>query len=835
MRTREDATHTSRRLGGSADWVVTALLVIAMIGGAAWWRWARRTDRGPSSESMALYLPRTRALIEQKVGSLEMYNKNVPEKELLDFFSRHLEGRTVQPDAFTALTDEVVERVIPLLWRDSQQRSLEERFISHRAMVTAIHEWCPQLLLSNADVILYPEDRNLRIVVAETLQDFFRDTGWHWRWIGLYVHRVPAPEQDSLKELDIYAAEVLSEFLSVFAVGTMELAGRELESDEVVLDGPGVQNILGQIIDRPRSAIATSAHDHVHYSAKTKQRIVASVPEPMFRDVTDSLQLDFEHASNPELWRRRAALETPLGIAGGGVAAGDFDGDGHVDLYFAGDAGGGLYRNLAGERFKNVGDAAGLTPLGESRAGYFVDYDNDGDLDLFVTFVYRSNRLYENNSTGVFTDVTEQRRLDSGQDVTHEAVWFDMDNDGLLDLYTANFGAWPTGELPTLGRNNDNAGPNRLYQQQLNNGQRQFVEVGADMGVADRGWTHCVGAWDYDQDGYLDLFSLNDFGASLVFRNVHGRGFDEVSHSLHLDATYNAMSFTLMDLEHDGHLSIYITQIIKLMHRQRYIKPTEETQVVFGQRNLENLRTLYGNRIYTMRRDGRYKDVHETRVEPADYGWAWDASTLDYENDGDLDLLVLNGTDNRIPVRKGETPESYMGGREFVALYASQKNLFYLSEDGYFYDVSDHCPICYVGNSRSSAFFDFDSDGDLDVAINDYEKPARIFENRQQSGNRWVRLALEGVKSNRNAVGARVRITFGDQVRYGQVVSGSGFLSQNPMTLHFGLGSAHQIDEAVIIWPSGFTQKLNGLAANRTHHVREVAKSWRTEPIGSAK
>lgn len=822
MRSSERVGRTSHMRDGIIGWFITVLLVIAIIGAASWWRRA--------SEGKVPFLPRTQALINQKVGSLEAYNKAVPEQELLDFFSQHLQGRPVESEVFTKLTDLIIDNVIPTLWHESQERSPNERFVSHRAMVAAIHEWAPQLLLSNADVILFPEDQNLRIVVAEPLQDFFRDTGWHWRWIGLYLHRLPPADHTTLKELDIYAAEVLSEFLSVFAVGVVELAGRNLEDVNVALEGRKIQNILTQIMTRSRSTVLTSAQDDVGYSDQTKERLVDSIPKPMFREVTETLQLNFQHMPNLNLWNRRAELETPLGIAGGGVAAGDFDGDGHPDLYFAGDGGGALYRNISGQRFEDVSHSVGLSLAGESRAGYFVDYDNDGDLDLYITFVYQSNRLYENDGTGAFSDVTEQRELNSGKDVTHEAVWFDMDNDGLLDLYTANFGPWPEGVSPTLGRNNQNGGPNRLYRQRLwANGQRSFEEIGSEMGVADRGWTHCVGAWDYDQDGDLDLFSLNDFGASLVYRNNGGQSFDEVSGSLHLDATYNAMSFTLLDLNHDGHLSIYVTQIIKLMHRQRYIKPTEETQVVFGLENLENLRTLYGNKIYTRRDDGVYKDVHETRVEPADYGWAWDVSALDYENDNDLDLIILNGTDNQIPTREGEAREEYLDGREYLTFYSSQRNLCYLSEDGYFYDVSEHCPISYVGNSRSSAFFDFDSDGDLDVAINDYSGTARLFENLQQSGNNWVRLELEGSLSNRNAIGAQVQIRFSDQVRYDQVVSGSGFLSQNPMALHFGLGSADQVDNVVITWPSGTKQELSGLAVNQTHHIIEPDGLSRTE------
>ena len=548
------------------------------------------------------------------------------------------------------------------------------------------------------------------------------------------------------------------------------------------------------------------------YSAETKQRLVDSIPKPMFREITSEAELKFDHQPNPELHARRVELVIPLGLAGGGVSAADFDDDGWDDLYFGGDRGGALYRNVEGKRVQDITQEAGLGRTGETRSGYFVDYDNDGDLDLYITLVWESNRLYENSGDGKFVDVTEQVGLQSGQQVTHEAVWFDMDNDGLLDLYTATFGGWPEGAVPTLGRMNTNAGPNRLYHHRFDDGKHVFDEVGEQLGVDDRGWTHCVGAWDFDEDGYLDLFSLNDFGASLVYHNLAGKAFEEVSRDLHLDATYNAMNFTLLDLDHDGQLAMYITQIMKLSHRQRYRKPTEETKVVFTPRSIENLRAVVLNRLYSLGQDGMYDDVHDARFEPAELGWAWDASTLDYENDADLDLLVLNGSEDAVPSYPLTT---------YIAQHAQQNNVFYSSENGYFYDVSAFCPLAFTGNSRGSAFFDFDHDGDLDIAVSNYSSPAMLFENVQRANNHWIRFRLEGTESNRSAIGARVKIEFADQVRYDQVVSGSGFLSQNPLTIHFGLGSAETVDKLTVTWPSRIVQELDDLAVDQTHHIVE--------------
>ncbi len=823
MSARSDPpVSTTAQSARRGSWFITFMLVTILIGGAAVWRF--KNDQSNLKTDTDMHLPRTQALVSQKIGSLTTYNQPVSEEELIDFYAQVVQGRQVEADVFTTLSRWVTDRLLPELWRDSQALESSATLITHQAMSTTIHRRFPQKLLVNGDVILYPDDRELRLVVSEPLQDFFRDTAWNWRWISFFLQGRSEDELPAMKELDIYAAEELSEFLSVLGVAVIQLADRHDGHSDQPIDAVAIDSLLSKLINRPISEKPKQTDPTPTFSAETKRQILDSMPRPMFREVTEQAKLTFVHKPNRTLWQRRADLTVPVGIAGGGVSSGDFDGDGLPDLYFAGDGGGRLYRNVDGARLEQVN--AGLLQVGESRAGYFVDYDNDGDQDLFITFVAGSNRLYRNDGNGKFQDVTKQSGLTDKQGATtHEAVWFDMNNDGLLDVYTANFGDWLNGDVPTLGRINTNGGPNRLYRQKIDQGKRVFEEIGEEFGVDDRGWTHCVGAWDFDQDGYLDLFSLNDFGASLVYRNINGEGFAEVSREVHLDVTYNAMNFTLLDLDHSGHPAIYISQIMKLMHRQRYRKPTEQTEIEFSEENLKNLRALVMNRLYLRQSndmgDGIFEDVHGQRFEPAELGWAWDASAFDYENDADLDLLILNGTESNIPTYPNEQRMKHIGGRAFVSQYSNERNVCYFSQDGFFYNVSERCPISYTGNSRGSCFFDFDGDGDLDVAINDYNAPARLFLNEQSTGNHWIRFHLDGVVSNRDAIGARVEIQFADQKRFDQVVSGSGFLSQNSRELHFGLGTAETVGRAIVIWPSGVRTELSDLESNRVHVVQE--------------
>ena len=561
------------------------------------------------------------------------------------------------------------------------------------------------------------------------------------------------------------------------------------------------------------------------YDAQTKQRLLDSLPVPMFEEIAAAVGLDFVHRPDPSLYAARAHLSIPVGIAGGGVAAADYDNDGLNDLFFAGGGGGRLYRNDGGRRLVDTTHDAGLRLEGESRAPYFVDYDNDGDMDLYLTFAWSPNRLFDNDGTGRFTDVTADVGLGRHRDMTHEAVWFDMDGDGLLEIYTAHFGPWANGNVPVVGQQNFNAGPNRLYRHRLVDGRHVFDEIGAEAGVDDRGWTHAVGAWDADGDGRPDLFSLNDFARGHLYRNLGDGRFAEASLELGLEPTYNAMGFSLVDLDGDGTLEAYVSEIantVTVQGQRGRVQPTEDAPDVLDDHLLSQIARSVNNRLYERSAAGTLDNRHAALLEPVEMGWAWDASALDYENDGDADLLVLNGTETRPPRLPSETRRNYIGQAMFVAEFADESNVMFIAEDGFLYNVSGRCEPCYADNSRGSAFFDFDGDGDLDIAISDYEGPARLFRNVQSFDHDWIRVRLHGTRSNRNGVGATVTITddLGRQ-QTAAVVSGGGFLSQNPPELHFGLGRATAVTGVEIAWPSGQTQQVGRLETGAVHVIRE--------------
>lgn len=544
----------------------------------------------------------------------------------------------------------------------------------------------------------------------------------------------------------------------------------------------------------------------------------------MFREVAADVGLTFRHASNPALIPKRAVLEIPMDIAGGGVSAGDYDGDGFDDLFFAGFGGGRLFHNDAGQRFSDATASAGLPLGGESRAGYWIDYDNDGDLDLFVTWVAEPCRLFQNLGGGRFADVSEDAGFSIHPDITHEAVWFDVDNDGWLDVYTASFGRWDRGREPLRGQQNTNGEPNRLYHHRVEGGRHRFEDIAPQSGVNDTGWTHSVGAWDFDRDGKPDLFSLNDFGNARIYRNLGSLKFQECSEEIRFQPLNNGMGFSVMDLDRDGHFEAFVSEIsIPVFQEGQPIRYRMEPGVItLSDDTLHFLSVTVNNRLYSETGRGTLSNRFASLFEPAEMGWSWDGSSIDYDNDGTLDFSILTGTEERTPRLRGERREMHLAQARFINRYANEPNLFFMHQEGFWYHVGDFSQTGYVGNSRGCAVFDFDGDGDLDMAINDYEAPGKLFRNEQSLGHSWIRLHLLGTRSNRNAIGARVELRDSrGEAHHALVVSRKGFLSQDPIPLHFGLGKAEGIREGVIHWPSGVSQTIGALEGRKRHVIEE--------------
>jgi len=781
-------------------------------------------------------LVRTYKLSKQKHLSLKRYNKNIFEKEILIYYSKEF-NKNYTTGCIGSLKKQFISRFIPDLWEMSQNLSPADPLVSNYDFNETIEHIFPQNLLKNGDVILYPGNKSLYLNVGEPGQDFFRDTGLHWKWIVEFI-KEKGKDYPQLKELDPYAAEVLSEFISVYAVAILKRASinsflETLDSNQIT---ETFSQYYGESIKKNKLSIITEKSNKTkkEFSFETKEMLLKKYNKKMFLNESKKVKLNFTHYSLDKYQQLRSVVEIPFGIAGGGVAVSDYNNDGFDDIFLAGGGGGTLFKNNKGKNFINVNKTVGLKLSGESRAAYFVDYDNDGDQDLFISFIIESNRFFENEK-GKFIDKTIELGLDTKNLVTHEAVWFDFDKDGLLDLYTASFGDWHLGKSPSM-REKRGGRKNKLYHHvKKADGTHFFVEIGHKLGVSDQGWTHCVGSFDFNNDSFPDLFSFNDFGNSRFYENKSGKHFKDLTTSYQLDSFLkNAMNFAPIYLNSNSQPYFYVTEIMKLMHRQRYRKPSDNTTLVFKKETLNNLRALVNNKFLKITGKGEnqyFSDFHKDFFEPSQMGWSWGLNFYDYENDGDLDALLLNGTEPKPPKLDPKIIEGFndiqkqefIEERSFISHYSMEQNICFINKDNFFFDLSKNCPPAFKGNSRSMAFFDFDNDGDQDLIINNYKAPAMFFKNIQNHKNNWIKIKLIGEQSNKNAIGTKVTISYKDKTQTKEVFSKSGFLSQESYNLHFGLGKAKKVDKIEIKWPLNQKQQIiENLNTNKTYSFKEL-------------
>ncbi len=517
---------------------------------------------------------------------------------------------------------------------------------------------------------------------------------------------------------------------------------------------------------------------------------------PLMRDVTKETGITFVHTDGSS--GRRYIMETVTC----GLALFDYNNDGLLDIYFVNGAPlpgaparnppprNELWRNDGNWHFTNVTDQAGVGDTGFGMGVTVGDYDNDGWPDIFVNN-YGPNKLYHNNGDGTFTDVTDQAGVGGGNRMGAGAAFLDYDNDGDLDLYVANYVKFTEqshrvhyvkGYPMYAGPRDFPPEPDQLYR---NNGDGTFTDVSMETGIG----THAgsgmgIVCSDYDNDGDTDVFVLNDVAGNFLFRNDGQGHFEEVG--LETGFAYNgsgdelgSMGIDCGDYDNDGWLDFFMTSY------------QAELPVLY--RNLGN---------------GTLEDV--TVVTGAGQGCLpyvnWGTGLIDFNNDGWKDLFIACGhLQDNIDLYDDSTA------------YAVRNILLLNRGNGTFEDVSRRCGdgLDPVYSSRGAVFGDLDNDGDIDIVVlNSREKPT-IIRNDQRSGNHWVQITLRGVQSNRDGVGAKIKIVAGGLTQVDEVHSGRGYQSYWGPRLHFGLGRAAVIDRIEIHWPSGKTQVFEHLPVDR--------------------
>jgi enediyne biosynthesis protein E4 len=526
-------------------------------------------------------------------------------------------------------------------------------------------------------------------------------------------------------------------------------------------------------------------------------------PAPGFRltDVTSSAGIHFRH--NSGAFGGKYLPET----LGSGCAFIDYDADGWPDILLINgmDWPGHkqqrstpkLYRNNRNGTFTDVTAASGLDIEIYGMGVAVGDYNNDGFPDIFITCVGQ-NRLFRNTGKGTFVDVTRAAGLLGRQAFSTSAMWFDYDRDGLLDLFVCNYVKWsPEHDVfcSSDGKRKSYCTPEAYHGETCwlfrNRGDGTFEDVTATSGIFDATSKSLgVAMLDYDYDGWPDLLVANDTQPNKLYRNLRNGTFKDVA--LEAGVAFSAegkaragMGVDVGDVQNNGGQNIAVT-------------------------NFDN--EMIG--LYRAMSPGVYNDIAlQTgigEVSRATLGFG--CAFADMNLDGALDLLVVNG----------HIDETVRNIRYGVG-YAQPPHLFLNDGSGRFHDVAATVGTEFASPKvgRGLAYADFDRDGDLDVLITTNNGPAFLYRNDQLSGTRSIRLYLVGTKSNRDAIGARVRLTASGVTQSRMVKSGSSYLSQSEFALTFGLGKQDKAERLVIDWPNGRTEEFKNLSAGRSYRCVE--------------
>ncbi len=621
----------------------------------------------------------------------------------------------------------------------------------------------------------------------------------------------------------------------------------QLVLSEPVIDPPDpiVIGVPGDVFDpvwlEPRRAAQLAAADameafhNFQFEDRIEQSGIKFIDRPVADAAKEFKRNHYDHAN--------------------GVAAADVDGDGLIDLYFTSQRGGNqLWRNLGEGRFEDITEAAGVG-LNErvSVAASFADTDNDGDPDLYVTTTRHGNAFFVNDGKGRFEDRTKYAGLDySGH--SSSADFFDYDRDGLLDLLLTNVGKFTTDAIGYTGDPERKESPyyigtNTAFAGHLfsflsersilyhNEGDNRFRDSSDETGFTHYVWSGDATPLDANGDGWIDLYVLNMQGNDVYYENVEGKRFEERSREMFPISIWGGMGVKSFDYNNDGRMDLYITN----MHADMWqLQPEILGAEVEKKRAQSNAippesylasrvpeKNVFGNGLYAGQASGGYKEI-ATEVNAENY-WPWGPSVADLNADGYQDVFIASCMNypfryhvNSVLLNDGGRTfrdaefilgiEPRRGGQTAVPWFeldcsgADAKHTHCQGRSG-------RIAVWGAVGTRSSVIFDLDRDGDLDIVTNDFNSPPMILISNlgeRNAAHRYLALELHGTKSNRDGLGATVKVTLGDRVLT-QVHDGqSGYLSQSSLPLYFGLGTAEAVDKITVRWPGGGEQVIDG-------------------------
>jgi hypothetical protein len=568
-----------------------------------------------------------------------------------------------------------------------------------------------------------------------------------------------------------------------------------------------------------------------------------------FSDQLEESAISFRHRITPDSGRDYRPNHYDHG---NGVAIADVDGDGRYDIYFVTQIGSNqLWRNLGGGKFEDITERAGVAvadPVGVSAS--FADIDNDGDPDLYVTVLRQGNMLFENDGTGAFVDISEQAGL-GYKGHPSGAVFFDYNGDGLLDLFLTTVGHYTTDELKKAGRvvSSESKGDGYMYYSGFddgfsghlkperievsilfeNAGDNRFVDVSESVGLTDAGWSGAASPIDINEDGWPDLYVLNMQGHDHYYENVEGKKFVDKSREVFPKTPWGSMGVKVFDYDNDGAMDLYVTDMHSDMSENAEV---ERDKLKSRMRWAEDFlrsggNSIYGNAFYKNKGDGQFEEVSD-QIGAENY-WPWGFSVGDLNADGYEDVFIASsmnypfryGINSVLLNNRGEKfldSEFILGveprrdgrtAQPWFELECSWKD----RNHRHCRDRKGDVVVWGALGSRSSAIFDLDDDGDLDIVTNDFNSEPMVLISdlsEKKPSLSFLKVELIGTASNRSGLGATVKVRAGSRT-YSKVHDGqSGYLTQSLYPLYFGLGEAETVDEIAVRWPSGREQIVTG-------------------------
>ncbi|MXV75362.1 CRTAC1 family protein [Candidatus Poribacteria bacterium] len=521
-----------------------------------------------------------------------------------------------------------------------------------------------------------------------------------------------------------------------------------------------------------------------------------------FVDVTQEAGIHWKHTDG------RSGQKYFMETLGSGAAFFDYDADGDPDLYFVNGAPlpgyvaddiptNCLYRNNGDGTFTDVTENAGVGDTGYGHGCAVGDYNNDGQLDLYITN-YGTNRLYRNNGDGTFTDVAEVAGVTEPR-WSSSCAFADYDRDGNLDLYVVNYIVFDIDENPWCGLKEKGirayCEPDNFLAQSdtlfRNNGDGTFTDVTKSAGIYNTTGKGLGVVWgDYNNDGALDIYVANDSTENFFYHNNSDGTFEEVGFMIGValsenGAAENGMGTAFGDWNNDGWFDLTVTN---------YAQQTN---------------TLYHNDA-----DGFFTDATATtKTAQLTYPYlGWATAFIDYDNDGYQDLFVANGHLHENLAELGQQ-----------GTYGQRNLLFRNNYNGTFTEVSETLgPGMKLEDvSRGATFADYDSDGDIDIVVTNSNATPRLLRNDGGNRKNYLQIRLVATQGSIDAIGARVKIKTGELTQTREVRSGDGYLSQRDLTRHFGIGDYKQVDSIEIQWQSGVKQLIKSVPANQVLSLEE--------------